>query len=136
MGGQTSFPSLGYVHHRIVWYCFGSRKAARGRYLILGDDFVTNSKKAYIAYLKVLKVLGVSFTNNVSTVGFEFAKRIFIKGIEVTGAYHSALAANINQPELFALEWRNLSTRGYRQGMSIPNIHQFRSLLKCSKKMY
>jgi hypothetical protein len=49
-------------------------------------------------------VLGIKYTNNVSTVGFEFAKRSFMHGTEVTGAYSSALAVNIKQPELFALE--------------------------------
>jgi hypothetical protein len=136
MGGQTSFPALGYIHHRIIWYCFGGRKKALGRYLILGDDMATICKKAYKRYLEVLKILGIMFTNNVSKVGFEFAKRVFIKGVEVTGAYNSALAANIHQPELFALEWKNLSTRGYLQGMSLPKIHEFTKLLKCSRNMY
>jgi len=84
----------------------------------------------------VLKILGIRYTNNISTIGFEFAKRIFIKGVEVTGAYCSALAANKNQPELFALEWKNLSTRGYEKGMCLPSSANFCAALRCSVSTY
>jgi hypothetical protein len=51
-----------------------------------------------------METLGVSFTHGISTVGFEFAKRVFVHGVEVTGAYSQALTANMNQPELFTTE--------------------------------
>jgi hypothetical protein len=61
-------------------------------------------KKAFKKYLFLLEALGIPYTDNFSTVGFEFAQRVFIHGCEVTGAYTSALARNIGQPELWSLE--------------------------------
>jgi hypothetical protein len=75
-----------------------------GNYLLLGDDLVIFNKEAYYAYCNVMETLGVSFTHGISTVGFEFAKRVFAHGVEVTGAYSQALTANMNQPELFTTE--------------------------------
>jgi hypothetical protein len=51
-----------------------------------------------------MRTLGVSFTHSISTVGFEFAKRIFVQGSEVTGAYSAALTSSMNEPELFVTE--------------------------------
>jgi hypothetical protein len=134
MGALSSWPFMALVHHVIVWYSFGSRKAARGKYLILGDDIVIFDEKAFEQYIANLRKLGVSYTNNFSVEGFEFAKRVFFRGNEVTGAYTQALWACRNSPELFALEWRNLSSRGYDVGS---NLHStFRSLLKASQKRF
>jgi hypothetical protein len=52
----------------------------------------------------MLDDLEVSYTNNFSIIGFEFAKRIFYCGKEVTGAYTPALYASRNSPELFTME--------------------------------
>jgi hypothetical protein len=120
MGALSSWPFMAYVHHVIVWYCFGGRKNARGQYKVLGDDIVIFDKNAYLKYLKTLDTLGITYTNCISTVGFEFAKRVFLRGQEVTGAYTQALSSSRKSPELFALEWKNLSTRGYSAGEHFP----------------
>lgn len=134
MGALSSWPAMAYVHHRIVWTAFGSRELARDLYLLLGDDVVFFDLKAYNRYLQLLTKLGISYTNAVSNVGFEFAKRIFVHGQEITGAYSTALWASRRSPELFALEWSNLQTRGYSAGMSFPPA--FRAYLQLSKKRY
>jgi hypothetical protein len=134
MGALSSWPFMALVHHVIVWTAFGSRKRSRGRYLILGDDIVIFDRVAYERYLQILDTLCVLYTHNVSTVGFEFAKRTFYKGAEVTGAYTQALWACLNQPELFALEWKNLASRGYKIGLTLPG--EFRTLLKVSRKRF
>jgi len=120
MGALTSWPFMAYIHHCIVWCCFGSRAKARGKYKILGDDILICCPQAYNKYISTLVSLGLQFTNNISTVGFEFAKRIFVRGQEVTGAYTQALWTSMSHPEIFALEWRNLFTRGYTCGFSLP----------------
>jgi len=74
-----------------VWEAAGSRAKAKGKYLLIGDDIVVFCKKLYKKYVKLLQELGLSYTHNVSAVGFEFAKRTFYKGEEITGAYTSAL---------------------------------------------
>lgn len=134
MGALSSWPFMAIVHHAIVWSAFGSYKAAKGNYLLLGDDLVIFDRPAYINYCSLLDKLNIPYTNSFSTKGFEFAKRVFVNGKEITGAYTSALWASRNVPELFALEWRNLATRGYKSGN---DLHpQLRTLLKVSRKRY
>jgi len=134
MGALSSWPFMAYVHHRIVWAAFKGRNKSRGQYLILGDDVVIFDRPAYTKYCELLEELGVPYTNNVSTVGFEFAKRVFFQGHEITGAYTSALWASRNMPEVFAMEWRTLATRGYKSGLDLPLC--FRKLLKVSRKRF
>jgi hypothetical protein len=134
MGALSSWPFMALVHHVLVWYSFGSRKQSLGKYLILGDDVVIFDEVVYAKYCTLLNTLGCSYTHNISTVGFEFAKRTFLKGKEITGAYTQALWASRNEPELFTLEWRNLGTRGYPVGNDLPP--NFRTLLKVSRKRF
>jgi len=134
MGALSSWPFMAYVHHRIVWTAFGGRHKSLDKYLILGDDIVIFDESAYYKYCNLLHKLGIPFTHNVSKVGFEFAKRVFFKGTEVTGAYTAALWASRNQPEVFSLEWRGLASRGYKAGL---DLHpSFRTLLKVSAKRF
>jgi hypothetical protein len=134
MGALSSWPFMALTHHVLVWHSFGSRKASLGKYLILGDDIVIFDKVAYHKYLEVLNTLGCSYTNGFSNVGFEFAKRLFFKGSEVTGAYTQALWAVRNVPEVFTLEWSNLACRGYQVGYDLHS--DFRTLLKVSRKRF
>jgi hypothetical protein len=134
MGALSSWPFMALVHHVLVWHSFGSRRASLGKYLILGDDIVIFDEKAYKQYIVLLDNLGVSYTNSFSTRGFEFAKRVFLRGTEITGAYTQALWATRNVPEVFCLEWRNLSSRGYDVGNDLPLT--FRTLLKVSRKRF
>lgn len=136
MGALSSWPFMAYIHHVIVWYCFGGRRHARGQYKILGDDIVIFCENAYRKYLKTLDTLGISYTNCVSKVGFEFAKRTFVRGEEVTGAYTQALMSSMSTPELFTLEWKNLSTRGYEAGNHFPaTLLRLLPLKKVNKRM-
>jgi hypothetical protein len=134
MGALSSWPFMALVHHCIVWHSFGSRKASLGKYLILGDDVVIFDESAYEKYCTVLDTLGCSYTHAISNRGFEFAKRIFLSGTEITGAYTQAHWATRNEPELFTLEWRNLASRGYNVGNDLPLC--FRTLLKVSAKRF
>lgn len=131
MGALSSWPKMALVHHRIVWTAFGSRYNSRGKYLLLGDDIVIFDAKAYYKYCDLLEDLAIPYTSNISTVGFEFAKRVFHSGKEITGAYTAALWASRNAPELFAMEWRTLASRGYSSGTDLHN--DFRKLLKVSR---
>lgn len=134
MGALSSWPFMALVHHVLVWYSFGSRKASLGKYLILGDDIVIFEEETYKQYCALLVKLGIPYTHGVSTKGFEFAKRVFVHGREITGAYTQALYASRNVPEIFTLEWRNLSNRGYDVGNDLHPT--FRTLLKVSRKRY
>jgi hypothetical protein len=132
MGALSSWPFMALVHHILVWKSFGSKKASMGKYLILGDDVVIFEEKAYKRYCVILENLGIPYTNGFSTKGFEFAKRCFLHGREITGAYTQALWSSRNVPEVFTLEWRNLASRGYDVGIDLHSV--FRTLLKVSRK--
>lgn len=134
MGALSSWPFMAIVHHHLVWYSFGSRTSARNKYLILGDDVVIFDKQAYETYVRLLSRLQIQFTNNLSAIGFEFAKRVFSSGLEVTGAYTTALWAARDTPELFALEWRNLASRGYQTICILPK--SFKALIKANNKKW
>jgi hypothetical protein len=134
MGALSSWPKMALVHHRIVWTAFGSRLKSQGNYLLLGDDIVIFDEKAYYKYCDLLEDLAIPYTSNVSTTGFEFAKRVFFSGREITGAYTAALWASRNAPEIFAMEWRTLASRGYSSGNDLHN--DFRKLLKVSRKRF
>jgi hypothetical protein len=125
---------MAYVHHVLVWRAFGGYEHSRGKYLLLGDDIVIFDRRAYTNYCKLLETLGIPYTNNFSKVGFEFAKRTFCNGVEITGAYSSALWASRNSPELFSMEWRTLASRGYKSGNDLPPL--FRQLLKVNRKRF
>jgi hypothetical protein len=134
MGALSSWPFMALVHHILVWQSFGSRKASLGKYLILGDDVVIFEEKAYKQYCVILENLGIPYTNGFSNKGFEFAKRCFLHGREITGAYTQALSSSRNVPEVFTLEWRNLASRGYDVGIDLHPV--FRTLLKVSRKRF
>lgn len=95
---------MAVIHHTLVWLAAGSRQQSEGKYLILGDDIVIFNENIYQKYTDLLTNFGISYTNNISTVGFEFAKRLFHLGREITGAYTSSLYASRQIPELFAFE--------------------------------
>jgi len=82
---------MALVHHLIVWTAAGGRSKAEGKYHILGDDIVIFDVEIYSEYKLLLDSLGCKFTCNTSATGFEFAKRVFVHGFEVTGAYTQAL---------------------------------------------
>lgn len=134
MGALSSWPFMALVHHVLVWSAFGSRKAAIDNYLLLGDDLVIFKKEAYYRYCTIMRTLGVPITHGISTMGFEFAKRVFLNGVEVTGAYSAALTSNLNEPEIFVTEWGKLRLRGYRIGIDLPRT--FELLLKTSRKRF
>jgi hypothetical protein len=132
MGALSSWPFMALLQHILIWNAFGSRKSAKGKYLVLGDDIVIFDEKAYKKYLSFLDQLRVPYTNDFSTIGFEFAKRYFLNGREITGVYLSALYANRNDPYIFAITYRNLIDRGYCINPSLPK--SFYRYLKVSNK--
>jgi hypothetical protein len=132
MGALSSWPFMALLQHILVWNAFGSRSQARGKYLVLGDDIVIFDEIAYNKYLSYLDQLRVPYTNDFSNIGFEFAKRYFLNGKEITGAYLSALYANRNDPYIFSITYRNLIDRGYNINPSLPR--SFQRYLKVSPK--
>jgi hypothetical protein len=120
MGALSSWPMMTVVHHTLVWCAAGRPFAAKGKYLILGDDIVIADKKLYRNYKSLMRKLGVVITSNTSPNEFEFAKRHFRNGLEVTGVPMKGLLKTWSQPIIFASEWSNLKTKGYNTLGFIP----------------
>jgi len=89
MGLYSSWALLALAHHAIVQ--FSALKIGFKQfwdYRILGDDIVIRNDLVAHSYAETLKALGVGISSQKTLVSkdtFEFAKRLFTKGQEVTG---------------------------------------------------
>jgi hypothetical protein len=95
MGLLSSWSSSTFVHHALVEFILfkcktNTRKLKNFKYLVLGDDLLMNSKSVYNTYVKILtQVVGIQISLQKCTISCEgsceFIKRLFRKGVEVTG---------------------------------------------------
>jgi hypothetical protein len=91
IGAYSSWAMLALTHHALVqfsaqsagyteWFC---------KYAILGDDIVIADDAVAKAYLSLLKALGVKVGLAKSLISsdrtLEFAKRLFFRGVDVSG---------------------------------------------------
>jgi hypothetical protein len=89
MGALSSWAMLALTHHFIVQYA-AFRVGHKGwfsLYLVLGDDIVIFDRTVAASYLDVMKDLGVGINlvkSVVSTDSFEFAKRFYTKGVNLS----------------------------------------------------
>lgn len=96
MGAYSSFASFALAHHYIIYYCckeLGIRWKSLP-YALLGDDIVIRDSNVAVMYKKIISDLGVEFSvakTHESENFFEFAKRIYLDGIEITPFPISAL---------------------------------------------
>jgi hypothetical protein len=89
MGFYSSWASFAVAHHYVMYYC--CRKLGidwkTAPYVILGDDVVLGDPRLAELYKSVILSLGVEFSapkSYTSNHFFEFAKRIFWKGVEIS----------------------------------------------------
>lgn len=83
---------MAWTHHCLVQYCaelVGKAKPIFRDYCIIGDDIVIADHAVAGCYQNLLKGLGMPINLSKSIVSkngsFEFAKRSFLRGIDVTG---------------------------------------------------
>lgn len=96
MGAYSSFNSFALTHHFIIYHCCRvlGKSWKRLPYNLLGDDIVIGDKEVGELYMKIISSLHVSFSlakTHRSENFFEFAKRIFYKGEEISPFPISAL---------------------------------------------
>lgn len=85
MGAYSSWAVFTLTHHAILQYIVSIHPEVG--YAILGDDIVIRGENGARLYQEVMDTLGVPISENkthVSLHGFEFAKRWFLDGHEVT----------------------------------------------------
>jgi len=109
MGALTSWAAFSLTHHLLVQYAAYRALGLIGffkEYALLGDDIVIANHKVAQEYLVLLQEIGVEFglakSLISSTGGFEFAKRTFAKGKDVSGI--SLLAVGVAKADHAVLE--------------------------------
>lgn len=102
MGALSSWAMLALTHHIIVQIAAiqSGYKTRFTAYAILGDDMVIWDKSVATVYLTIMKDLGLEINLSKSIVSpngtaFEFAKRVFINGQDVTPITLSEYSAAI-----------------------------------------
>ncbi|AZT88622.1 RNA-dependent RNA polymerase [Loramyces juncicola mitovirus 1] len=96
MGAYSSFNSFALTHHYIIYtICKKLGKKWKSLpYALLGDDIVIADQEVGEEYMKVIKTLGLDISmmkTHKSKDLYEFAKRIYYKGQEITPFPVSAL---------------------------------------------
>jgi len=84
-----------FTHHVIVRLAakMSGKSIHFDNYILLGDDIVIGGKEVAIKYMELLTTLGVEYSphkTHISNDLYEFAKRVFIQGTEVSGAQVNA----------------------------------------------
>jgi hypothetical protein len=109
MGALTSWAAFSLCHHCLVQYAAYRATGSIGffdEYALLGDDIVIANYKVAQEYLVLLREIGVEYglakSLISSTGGFEFAKRTFAKGKDVSGI--SLLAVGVAKADHAVLE--------------------------------
>jgi len=104
MGALSSWAMMALTHHIIVQYsALLVGKYPFKDYILLGDDIVINNDMVASSYREVMTDLGVDlseYKTHVSKDTYEFAKRWFHKGTEVTGLPLGGFMDNFHNPIL------------------------------------
>nr|QIR30230.1 RNA-dependent RNA polymerase [Plasmopara viticola lesion associated mitovirus 6] len=102
MGSYSSWAAFTITHHLVVHWCAKLEGIDNfSDYILLGDDIVIKNDKVAKRYIKWINCLGVSISmhkTHVSKDTYEFAKRWYSKGKEITGLPLNGIIENINNP--------------------------------------
>lgn len=107
IGARSSWPMFTLTHHMVVQYAaFLSGVYPFKDYILLGDDIVITNDAVAEKYVELITGLGVGISESKSHTSFttyEFAKRWFHNGIEVTGFPLNSITSTLKAPlELFS----------------------------------
>lgn len=144
MGAYSSWASFSLTHHFLV-YCVCSRLKREWKdlnYVLLGDDIVINDNAVADEYLKLLQELDIPFNKSKthrSLNFFEFAKRIFHNGVEVTPFPINALWKGRSRVESLVADLLDLSDRGWvlpkSMGESLNEFYSYQRLESRYRKL-
>jgi len=121
MGAYSSWAMFALCHHMVV-YIAGLRsglkpKAIKRCYMLLGDDIVIHHDEVARQYRNIISSLGVEISKvktHISCDSFEFAKRWFSSGVEVSPfPIAGILETSKSWPLLVELLSHEVPSRGY-----------------------
>jgi len=102
MGSYSSWISFTLAHHLVVFYAAKLAGIKNfNQYIILGDDIVIKHDIVARNYIRIIERLGVKLSlskTHVSKDTYEFAKRWFKGGIEITGIPMRGIIDHISNP--------------------------------------
>lgn len=107
IGARSSWAMFTLSHHLVVQYAaYLEGLYPFSDYILLGDDIVITNDRVAAKYVELMTELGVGispFKSHVSDTTYEFAKRWFHHGVEVTGfPLNSVLSTIANPLELYS----------------------------------
>lgn len=126
MGAYSSWSTFTLTHHLILYYIHHTLNLKELFYKILGDDIVIYHDDVAKAYLDMMRSMDVGISlpkSHISSNMYEFAKRLFLDGKEITGIQLRGFLDTWNKywqvyPNLYTL----IYGRGYFADSSIPAI--------------
>jgi len=119
MGAYSSFASFAVSHHYVLFYCCKELNIPfrSAKYFLLGDDIVIGDTRLATLYKEVILSLGLEFSKlktYESNHFFEFTKRLFWKGEEISPFPISALKEEGKYYYLLTNLLIGLSSKGYQ----------------------
>jgi len=137
MGLLSSWPVSTLTHHAVKQWCAYKLGIKNYNYLILGDDTLDSNSRVYKLYLETIQRLGVSISLSKCTQSesgsTEFAKRLFLKGQEVTGLPVFLIEEIRTKPEQTLEFVRLMRERGYEDDYLGPALVSLLSNHKSGK---
>jgi hypothetical protein len=125
MGAYSSWPAMALSHHVMVQVSFlrtipehlwpRLRRPFKA-YALLGDDLVIADKEVALFYYKVLSDLDIDYSpskTHISENFYEFAKRVFFKGHEITGFAVGGLRSVYKSYPLLSNFLQNQESHGF-----------------------
>jgi len=131
MGFYSSWASFTVAHHFVMFHCCRELNIpwSEARYVLLGDDVLIGDRLLKNKYIEMMTRLGVTFSplkTHESEFLFEFAKRLFYKGEEITPFPISALKEVSKRYYLLVNLLIELEPKGWNLTEGIPQaISQF-----------
>lgn len=127
MGAYSSWNSFALTHHYVVYYCCRELgiQWSEASYVLLGDDIVIKDDKLAKKYMEVMTELGLCFSlqkSHISPHCFEFAKRFFFNGSEVTPFPVDALLSTRRSPSLMFNVINDEVSKGWDSPLGTPAV--------------
>jgi len=137
MGAYSSWNSFTLSHHYVMYWCCRELGIPwrDSKYCILGDDVLIGDSSLAMKYKEAITLLGVDFSpmkTHESSRLFEFAKRLFLDGEEVTPFPISALPEVSKTPSLLTSLLVEEERRGWTPPRGIPlTVSEFYGRVLC-----